>query len=113
MVEAATAVVVGGGVTCGDVEGDVEAAGDLVEDLVLEFLVSRCWLFGLELTQLPSGWKRRHHPLGDFKVLERLACGDVLGVRWHLGVEHGGEVGGCFRCREDSQGVTAELGEKV
>ena len=76
VVEPAGRVVVPTAVARRDVERHVQAAGDLVEDLVLELGVGRRRLLRLELAHLPAAGHGHQGPAFQLDRLERL--GGVL-----------------------------------
>ena len=71
MVEPTARVVVARAVSGRDVERHVQAAGDLVQDLVLELRVGRRRLLRLQLRHLPAAGHRDERPLLQFDRLER------------------------------------------
>ena len=111
MIQPAGGVVVARGVAGGDVEGHVQTAGDLVEDLFLKLAVDRRRLFGVDLAELPSARQHRGHAAFEFHQVHRL---DRIGlaVGRGVGVEHGREVGRRLRRGQHRQRVAPQLGEQ-
>jgi hypothetical protein len=111
VVEPAGRVVVAATVAGRDVERHVQAAGDLVEDLLLELGVGRRGLLRLQLRHLPTAGHGDERPLLQLNRLERFG-GVGLAAGRRVGVEDAGEVGGRLGGGDHSEGEPPQLGEQ-
>ena len=101
MIEPARGVVVARAISCRDVERHVQAAGDFVENLVLEFRIGGSRLFRLHLAHLPAARHGHERSLLQFDRFKRFG-GVRLAVGRRIGVKDAGEVGGRFCGGENS-----------